>query len=385
MKLLMKISIALGTVAIIASCGPKPPPAPPAPEAPVMTTAERLELAGAYLDRGRVGDAAGYYQEVLKEEPRSFEANLNLGIALMTMEDARFANERDYSGVQRHFLAAKAARPDDARPYIHLGSLAFKSKDYRSAIENLSVATSLDPGSEPAHEMLAISFIEVGLDEAGREELIATLAINSTNEVANFEMGKIYEGESNNEAAMLHLEQALEVNPNLDMATWLLERIYYDEGLYDRAEATCKRFLRFHPEDIQSLEILGWIYTRQARSRDMVEIYTSLTNIEPDNTGYWSPLVQHYMEREDFAGARPILERSLKHNPYYAYGNVRYGQVLMHYGDESLRNGNVQAAIELFSQARDHLEKAKVDDRYHTTALQLIDQASARIRQASGN
>jgi tetratricopeptide (TPR) repeat protein len=197
-------------------------------------------------------------------------------------------------------------------------------------------------------------------------------------------MGKIYESQGSNRLAMVHLEQALEANPNLDMATWLLERIYYEEGLFDRAEAACRRFLRFHLEDIQSLEILGWIYKRQERTRDMLEIYTRLTDIEPDNTGYWSPLVQHYMEHNDYENARPILERSLQHNPYYAYGNVRYGQVLMHYADESLRNGRTQEALQMLSQALGHLEKARVDDRYHTTALELIERVRSRIRTTSG-
>jgi tetratricopeptide (TPR) repeat protein len=385
MKILKRTTVIIGLAAVVASCGPKPPPETPiTPEEPVITTEARLEVARAFMDRGRVGEAADHYRQILEEDPQSFEANLNLGIALATMEDAKFENERDYTAARLPLLAARAARPEDARPYIHIGALDFKSRAYRAAIENLSVAIRLDPRSEQAHEMLGVSYLELGMDKAAREELEATLGLNPANETANFEVGKIYESQGSNRLAMVHLEQALQANPNLDMATWLLERIYYEEGLFDRAEAACGRFLRFHPEDIQSLEILGWIYKRQERTSDMLEIYTRLTDIEPDNTGYWSPLVQHYMERNDYENARPILEQSLQHNPYYAYGNVRYGQVLMHYADERLRDGRTQEGLQLLSEALGHLDRARVDDRYHTTALELIERVRSRIRTTSG-
>ena len=192
-----------------------------------------------------------------------------------------------------------------------------------------------------------------------------------------------YEKEDRNNPALRYLEKALEANPNLDMAVYLLQRVYYEEALYDRAEESCKQFLRFHPKDIQSLEILGWIYKRQDRTDEMLEVYSRLSQLQPDDTGYWSPLIQHHMKNKDYAMAREVLEECLDHNPLYAYGNVRYGQVLIHYGDEKLASGYRTEALQLFSEAKDYLQKAKVDNRYSDAASQLIDQANGRIRQAS--
>jgi superkiller protein 3 len=384
---LIGATVVASIVVCIAGCGPKPevPHEPVPPGGPEDLTIEaRIELAQAYMDSGRVGDAAGHYRKVLEDDPNSFEANLNLGIALMTMEDAKFVNERDYEEIRRHFAAARNTRGGDARPYIYLGTLDFKEKDYGSATDRLSVARELDPNNESVREMLGLSLLEVGMDEAGRRELRQALEINPYNQAANFELGKTYEGENRNELAMTHLERALAANPNMDRAVYVLERVYYEEGFYDRAEKTCRQFLKFHPEDIQSLEILGWVYERQERTEEMLEIYGELARIRPDNTAYWSPVIQHYMDNDDYAQARNILEESLKHNPYYAYGNVRYGQVLMHYGDESLRNGDRQQALELLTRAKDHLQKAKVDDRYVAPASQLIDRVDSLIRSTPG-
>ncbi len=369
-----------------AGCGPKPQPPsePPPAEEDTITHTERLEIARTYMDQGRVGEAADRYREILEYDPDDFEANLNLGIAVWTMEGAAFENERDYAGAETHFRRAREIKPDDARPYLYLGTIEFERKNHRAAIDRLSVATSLDPANESAHEMLGLALIEVGSEEAGERELHKALEINPLNQAANLGLGKIYESQDRNDSAMDLLERALDANPNLDMATYILQRVYYEEGLYEKAEAKCRQFLKYHPKDIQSLEILGWVYRLRGRTKDMLEVYERLTRIEPENTTYWSTIIQHYMENNDYERAKGYLETSLGYNPYYAYGNVRYGQVLMHYGERALEAGKQQEAIGLLSLAIEHFRKARVDDRYSDAATKLISQTENRLRGLSG-
>ena len=372
-------------IAVAVGCGPKPPPpSEPVPaEEKTVSTSERLEIARSYMDRGRVGEAADRYREILEYAPDDFEANLNLGIALWTMEQAAFDNERDYAGAETHFLRALALKPDDPRPYLYLGTIEYERKNYRAAIDRLSVAASLDPTNESAHEMLGLSLVEVGSEDAGARELRKTLEINPRNQSANLALGTMYEKQDRNDLAMKLLEAALDVNPNLDMATYVLQRVYYEEGLYAEAEDKCRDFLKYHPEDIQSLEILGWIYRLQGRTADMLDVYRRLTRIQPENTTYWSPLIQHYMEDDDYEKARELLEISLEHNPYYAYGNICYAQILIHYGEQALKGTGRREALSLFNSAVEHLRKARVDDRYADTAAKLISQIETRIRGLS--
>jgi tetratricopeptide (TPR) repeat protein len=382
----LKKTLAAIMIILASGCGPKPqaPPEPPPVEEETVTHAERLELARGYMDLGRVGEAADRYSEILEYAPDDFEANLNLGIALFSMEAAAFENERDYARAETHLLRALELRKDDATPYLYLGTIKFERKDYRAAIDRLSVASSLDPSNESAHEMLGLSLIEVGSEDAARRELHKALDINPRNQAANLALGEIYEKEDRNDLAVGLLETALDENPNLDMAKYILQRVYYEEGLHDKAEAKCREFLKYHPADIQSLEILTWIYRLGGRTADMIEVYERLTEIQPDNTAYWSPVIQHYMENDDYDRAGTLLETSLDHNPYYAYGNVRYGQVLVHRGEQALEQGSHQEAISLFSLALEHFQKARVDDRYAETAAALISQVENRVRGLSG-
>lgn len=373
-------------ICIVAGCGPKPevpPPEPPEAE-DVISPQERLELAEALMEQGRVGEAADHYREVLRDAPDDFEANLNLGISLWTMEDAGFKNERDYAGAETYLRKAAGIRGGDPRPHLYLGRIEFERKAYGAAIDHLSVAASLDPANESAHEMLGVSLVEIGSEEAATVELEKTLDVNPRNQAANLALGKIYESRNMNGLAAEHLERALEANPNLDMATYLLERVYYEEGQYEEAETRCKHFLRYHPGDIQSLEILGWVYELQGRTAEKIDVYDRLTQAKPENTTYWSPIIQHHMEAGDYGKAREVLKEALEYNPYYAYGNIRYGQVLMHYGEQSLDGSKPDEARRLFSLAREHFRKAKIDDRYTGAATQLISQVENRLQKLGG-
>jgi tetratricopeptide (TPR) repeat protein len=374
--------VVVAVLIVGAGCGPKvepPPPEPPAQQAD-FTPQERLEIAADLMDKGRLGEAATQYKDVLGEVPDDFEANLNLGIALYTMADAGFENERDFEDAKIYFRKAADLRAADPRAYLYLGRIAFAAKAYGDAITQLSTVVNLDPENDAAHEMLGLSLIEVGSREAGVNELRKAVEINPDNEAANLALGEIYESEDENSPAMEHLERALAANPNQDKAVYLLERVYYEEGLYSEAEAKCRQFLRYHPDDIQSLEILGWIYTKQERTTEMVGIYKRLAEIQPENTAYWSPVIQYYMDTEDYGAARQALEKALEFSPYYAYGNVRYGQVLMHYAAIAAGDSRRKEAIELLSLARDGLARAKVDDRYAGAASQLLAQVEARLR-----
>lgn len=329
---------------------------------------------------GRVGEAAALYGEVLERDADSFEANLGTGIALLTMEEAKFQNQRDYTVISAHFEAARDSRPADPRPHAYLGTITYDEKDYAAAIGHLREAARLEPSDAHVHELLGLAFAETGRTAEAKTALHRALSIDPSLARANLELGKIYEKAGDNTEARAYLEKALSENPNLHLATYYLERVYYEAKLYDRAEAKCREFLKVYPEDIQTLEILGNIYRIEDRADDVFDVYTRLSRIDPGNTSYWSPVIQYLVEGRDYEAARPVLEEALKHNPYYAYGNVHYGKILLHMGDESAGAGDKEQARQLYTSAGEHLERARVDDRYAATAIKLIDAVNARVK-----
>lgn len=365
----------------LAGCAgrPGPPVEEPAPAEEAAPSPElTLAKADGYLEEGRVGEAATLYGQVLDQQPGSFEANLGAGIALLTMEEGKFENQRDYTAIREHFGAARDARPEDPRPYAYLGKISYDLKDYSGAAGQLARAAGLDPSDAQTAELLGLALAETGRTDEARRELHRALGIDPELPEANLALGKIYEKAGDNSRAREYLESAQSQNPHLHMASYYLERVYYEEKLYDRAANQCHKFLEFYPEDIQSLEILGNIYRLEGRDEDAFGIYSRLSEIDPENTSYWSPVIQYLTDKKDYDAARWALEEALRHNPYYAFGNIHYGKLLMHFAEESTAAGDRKQADDLYRLAREHLEKAKVDDRYAATAAKLISMIDAR-------
>jgi len=380
---LKAVMVAAAISLTLAGCapGPKPPATEPvAVEEPVFSAEETLAQADSLLGGGRVGEAATLYGQVLERDEDNFEANLGTGMALLTMEEARFQNQRDYTVIRAHFEAARDARPEDPRPHSYLGIINYDEKNYTAAIGHLKAAARLEPGDAHAHELLGLSLAETGRTGEAKTELHRALKIDPSLANANLELGKIYEKAGNNTEARAYLEKALSGNPNLHLAAYYLQRVYYEAKLYDLAEAKCREFLGVYSEDIQSLEILGNIYRLRGNADGIFDIYTRLSRIDPGNTSYWSPVIQYLTEGQDYEAARPVLEEALKHNPYYAYGNVHYGKILLRLGDESAGPGDNEQARQLYTKAGEHLERARVDDRYEATAIKLIEAVNGRMR-----
>lgn len=383
------ILIAAGVFLTLAGCASRREPLPvrePAPaEEPAFSAEEALAEADAYLKVGRVGEAASLYEQVLEHDPDSFEANLGMGIALMTMEEANFQNQRDYTRIRHHFETASEARPEDPRPYVYLGTISHDEKDYAAAIRHLSTAARLDAGNAEVHELLGLSLAETDRTGEAKTELKKALGIDPSLAEANLELGKIYEKAGSNAEARPYLEKALLENPNLYLAAYYLERVYYEAKLYDLAENECRRFLEVYPDDIQSLEILGYIYRIENRGNEVLDVYTRLARLKPDHTQYWSPVIQSLTEAGDSEAARSVLEEALKYNPYYAFANLHYGMILMNDADESARAGDRKQALELYTRAQEQFEKATDDDRYSVTGIQLLMQVDRKKDALSGS
>ena len=113
----------------------------------------------------------------------------------------------------------------------------------------------------------------------------------------------------------------------------------------------------------------------------MLEVYEKLARLVPDNTLYWGVLIQHYMAKATYDRASELIRESLKHNPYYAYGNLQYAQLLIMRGDDLYTAGDASGALGYYLEAKDFLAKARLDDRYERLAIDLLAKVESRIRK----
>jgi tetratricopeptide (TPR) repeat protein len=130
-------------------------------------------------------DASVYYQQALEEIPGEPQALLNLGLALLEMQD--------YPAALEAYRRAAQASPDDPIPVEKLSQVSeqldqedqaaeaamraadlyLKKGDVEKAIENWSLVTRLDPKNIMAHSRMALAHERMGRNSQAVTEYMA--------------------------------------------------------------------------------------------------------------------------------------------------------------------------------------------------------------------
>ncbi len=173
--------------------------------------------------------AAGFYQQALEEFPDDAQALLNLGLALLEMQD--------YEGAIQAYARAGQASPDDPIPLEkvaqiseHLGDeaqageaameaavLYLKKGDADKAIENWSLTTRVAPQHLMAHSRLAVTHERLGRTKQ---------AISAYLNIASLLQAQGKKGE-----ALQVVNHALQLDPTNDAARQALTFVSNDEPL----------------------------------------------------------------------------------------------------------------------------------------------------------
>ena len=109
-------------------------------------TFRKLEILLAYMQAGRVDEAAASYAEALRIDPGMAEASNNLGIILCRSGHVA-------EGIDR-IRAALRAQPDFVQAHFALGTALLQSGNREEAVREYRRVLELSPGDPSATRML---------------------------------------------------------------------------------------------------------------------------------------------------------------------------------------------------------------------------------------
>jgi tetratricopeptide (TPR) repeat protein len=128
------------------------------------TNTRELNLAGlALTGKGDIQRANEYFHKCLSIDPKFVPALKNIGI--------NEYNQSDLSGAKQHLLLAARLAPDDQVVQLYVGEIAYRRKDYQSAIQALGRSAQFVSRSDNVAAHLAISYIHTGEVQKGMEVL----------------------------------------------------------------------------------------------------------------------------------------------------------------------------------------------------------------------
>lgn len=210
----------------------------------------RIDLAAAYLDTGRAGEAASILEEQLRRHPSNVTVLNNLAIAYLRLD--RLAEGRA--------LLEKALSLDDQHftTYLNLSSWAQRSGLLDEAVERARQAREKAPGVAATHQAVARTLLAPRADGSrpSREQ---------------------------QEEARLSFERAVEVGADhpgvyLDLAR-LSSTLQRQERAFELLEQVLARWPDFWPADLQA----AWWLSRQGRFTEAEQALAKVRAVVPDH------------------------------------------------------------------------------------------------------
>lgn len=144
------------------------------------------------------------------------------------------------------------------------------------------------------------------------------------------------------EEALIILEEITKENPQNSEAWRILAQIHWNHmNLPDKAYDELIEALRCEPRNIWALVLMGNLLTKENNDVEHAkQYYDKVLEYYPDNVIAINNIGATYMERKDYDGALPYLEKALSIDDSYA--NSYYGLALCYY-----KLGRLEDAFEI--------------------------------------
>ncbi|MGD1020931.1 MAG: tetratricopeptide repeat protein [Verrucomicrobiia bacterium] len=292
---------------------------------------------GYVLSRaGRVSDAIGQYDQALRLDPESPEAQYGLALAL---EQAGRNDE-----AIAHFEQALRLKPDNAEAHANLGHVLSQEGRTSDAIGQYDQALRLDPDLPEAHYGLALALEQAGRTDEAVTHYEQAVRIKPENAEAHANLGYVLSRAGRVSDAIGQYDQALRLKPALAEAHYGLALALEQAGRTDEAIAHFERALRLKPDYAEAHVNLGSVLSMEGRTSDAIEQYEQALRITPG-----LPELHHRLAvalelagRTDEAVAH--YEQALRIKPDYPEAHADLAYVFW-------REGRISDAIRHYEQA----------------------------------
>jgi tetratricopeptide (TPR) repeat protein len=188
----------------------------------------RLTLAQSCMKSKQFPCVLDVYQEILKLNAESAEADMLAGEALEEMKD-------DPGALQQFRAAAKA---NDKEPNVHysLGYLLWKLKQYREAAHEFEAELANVPNHVQALAYLGDAEMRLQ-DPQATPHLLEAVRIEPGMKLAHLDLGILYSDAGRRDDALRELREAAALSPDDVDVHWRLGRLYQAAGMKDQAKA----------------------------------------------------------------------------------------------------------------------------------------------------
>ena len=270
---------------------------------------DQFNQAVALQQAGKLTEAAEKYRIILKRKPDYAEAQANLGVVL-----GRLGQNEE--AVAAYETALKLA-PQFVQIWLNLGILYYRTNEFEKAINAFDKFLAVQPQHLQARQLLGLSLIEIGYNTAGIEQLKPTLAAAPQDVAVLYSLGLAYvrlnrmkEAEETIgqlatasagqavsyllkgqlqlarfefEKAILDLQKAQILNPDLPRLNYSLGLCYYKLGQNKEALAAFTAEIKQRPKDFTTIYYLALLHEAEGNLEPAAKYAEIAIGMQPDS------------------------------------------------------------------------------------------------------
>ena len=300
-----------------------------------------MAMGGMLLEARRYAEAAAEFEQVLKRNPSSKDAALNLALALHKGGNNQAALER------LRILEAGSAPPDTAFYYTILGNVLAKLGQWDQALEALRKGTELEPQGLDLYFQMGLVMLNAGALQDASSLLERVAAKHPNSAALRVGLAQVCLAGDQLEAAEKHLHEAIRMNPEYDEPYFLLGHCYLELNRFDRAFDSYSKAIERNPDRADFHSGLGTALLKQGKADAALLEFHKAAELEPAaETLHQAASI--YMEKESYGLAEAELVKAVELEPDHAPSHYALYRLYSRRGD------TVRAAQEkkLFEDSR---------------------------------
>ena len=193
-----------------------------------------------------------------------------------------FSDLRRFGEAEEHFQRAVEIKPDYADAYYNFGNLFRLQGKFEEALEKYRLAIEHAPVNALAYNNVATVLVELGRIEAAEQAYQDALELFPDDGSLHNNLGTLFKVQNRLVDAERAFRKVLELNPDNPDGLRNLAATVKDLGDVEEGERLCLKALELNPGDAIALDTLGNIYMAQGRVDDALERYGTALNIIPD-------------------------------------------------------------------------------------------------------
>ncbi|MGJ5177187.1 tetratricopeptide repeat protein [Bradyrhizobium oligotrophicum] len=267
-----------------------------------------LHLLGVIeKDCGRFDQAVPILARAVESDPRSAEAQSDLGFALARLgrhEEARARYER-----------AIALRPNFPTTLTQLGNALTSLFRFEEAIAAHDRAIALKPDHAEAHANRGMALLLTGKHEAAGQSFDRALSLQPRLLTALFGKGLACMNLRDFDAALAALDAALAINPQAAAIIAQRGRVYQEQGRFDDADAAFDAALALDPLLDDALRGKATVSLVRGHVAQAIAVIETMLAQNPNQESAWTLLGVCAAMQGDIATAIAHYDRALAINP----------------------------------------------------------------------